>query len=87
MSESGWEDCAPVLHGEPPSEGREVRYDRLERPMAASELAGQIGGENTAVRPFQVGLPEADRFELTLTPTSWSSHGDTIRAERLRMDV
>jgi hypothetical protein len=32
--------------------------------MSATRAAQQAGNENTAVRPFQVGFPEAELIEL-----------------------
>ena len=32
--------------------------------MSATEVAGQTGGDDTAIRPFQVGFPEPELTEL-----------------------
>jgi Epoxide hydrolase N terminus len=41
--------------------------------MSATEVAGQSGGGSTAIRPFQVGFPEAELVELRrrLNATRW----------------
>jgi pimeloyl-ACP methyl ester carboxylesterase len=41
--------------------------------MSATEVGGQTGGDNTAVRPFEVGFPEAELAELRrrINATRW----------------
>ena len=41
--------------------------------MSATRAAQQAGNENTAVRPFQVGFPEAELTELRrrVNATRW----------------
>ena len=41
--------------------------------MSATEVAGQTGGDDTAIRPFQVGFPEAELSELRrrINATRW----------------
>jgi pimeloyl-ACP methyl ester carboxylesterase len=45
----------------------------LEEYMSAGEGAGQAGSDNTAIRPFQVGFPEAELTELRrrVNATRW----------------
>ena len=44
-----------------------------EDQMSATEVAAQTGSDNTAVRPFQVGFPEAELTELRrrVNATRW----------------
>ena len=41
--------------------------------MSTTEVAGQTGSESTAIRPFQVGFPEAELVELRrrINATRW----------------
>src|SRR5712675_2521531 len=41
--------------------------------MSATEVAGQTGSDNTAIRPFQVNTPEAELTELRrrVNATRW----------------
>jgi pimeloyl-ACP methyl ester carboxylesterase len=41
--------------------------------MSATEVGGQTGGDDTTIRPFQVGFPEADLAELRsrINATRW----------------
>jgi len=41
--------------------------------MSAAEVGGQTGSDDTAVRPFQVGFPEAELAELRrrINATRW----------------
>ena len=51
--------------------------------MSAPELAGQTGSENTAVRPFQVGFPEAEVDELRrrIVATRWPEKETVDRSQ------
>ena len=46
---------------------------RQEEQMSAAEVGGQTGSDDTAVRPFQVGFPEAELAELRrrINATRW----------------
>jgi hypothetical protein len=41
--------------------------------MSATEVAGQTGDDNTTIRPFRVGFPEAELTELRrrIDATRW----------------
>jgi pimeloyl-ACP methyl ester carboxylesterase len=53
--------------------GALARDKTLEVQMSASEVAEQTGSDNSAIRPFQVGFPEAELAELRrrVNATRW----------------